>query len=188
MVASDSSPVVSQPASNINERGALKGSARGAGKEERRETFSLLFSSLGPACELNREDWGRVSGSFNLKLRANTRTQHCWGLLRPFACSLTNTVCIYFNTTMVKEDVPAASDSIPRMKGTKNTALVQFEAFLPSLVHLSMNFIGPNDICFLTVITSYPCQVPQASLPLVRRVFQQVQGTHTTFCTFIQLF
>ena len=44
MIASDSSPVVSQSASNINERGALKGSARGAGKEERRETFSLLFS------------------------------------------------------------------------------------------------------------------------------------------------
>ena len=126
MVASDSSPVVSQSAININERGALKGSARGAGKEERRETFSLLFSSfpslfralLGHACDPNREDWGRVSGSFNLKLRANTRTQHCWGLLRPFACSLTNTVCIYFNTTMVKEDVPAASDCIPRMKGT----------------------------------------------------------------------
>ena len=46
MVASDSSPVVSQSASNINERGALKGSARGAGKEERRETLSLLFSSF----------------------------------------------------------------------------------------------------------------------------------------------
>ena len=46
MVASDSSPVVSQSAININERGALKGSARGAGKEGRRETFSLLFSSF----------------------------------------------------------------------------------------------------------------------------------------------
>ena len=46
MVASDSSPVVSQSAININERGALKGNARGAGKEERRETFSLLFSSF----------------------------------------------------------------------------------------------------------------------------------------------
>ena len=46
MVASDSSPVVSQSASNINKRGALKGSARGAGKEERRETFFLLFSSF----------------------------------------------------------------------------------------------------------------------------------------------
>ena len=45
MVASDSSPVVSQSAININERGALKGSARGAGKEERGETLSLLFSS-----------------------------------------------------------------------------------------------------------------------------------------------
>ena len=44
MVASDSSPVVSQSASNINERGALKGSARGAGKEERGETLSLSFS------------------------------------------------------------------------------------------------------------------------------------------------
>ena len=76
---------------------------------------------------------------------------------------------------------------IPRMKGTKNTALVQFEAFWPSLVNLSVNFFGPNDICFLTVITSYPYQVPQASSPLVCRVFQ-VQGTHTTFGTFIQLF
>ena len=46
MVASDSSPVVSQSAININERGALKGSARDAGKEERRETLSLLFSSF----------------------------------------------------------------------------------------------------------------------------------------------
>ena len=46
MLASDSSPVVSQSASNINERGALKGSARGAGKEEKRETLSLLFSSF----------------------------------------------------------------------------------------------------------------------------------------------
>ena len=46
MVASDSSPVVSQSASNIKERGALKGSARDAGKEERRETLSLLFSSF----------------------------------------------------------------------------------------------------------------------------------------------
>ena len=79
---------------------------------------------------------------------------------------------------MVKEDVPAASDSIPRMKGTKNTALVQFEAFLPSLIHLSMNFIGANDICFLTVITSYPCQVPQASLPLVRRFFSSSGDPH----------
>ena len=46
MVASDLSPVVSQSSININERGALKGSARGAGKEERRETLSLLFSSF----------------------------------------------------------------------------------------------------------------------------------------------
>ena len=45
MVASDSSPVVSRSASNIKERGALKGSARGAGKEERK-TLSLLFSSF----------------------------------------------------------------------------------------------------------------------------------------------
>ena len=45
MVASDSSPVVSQCAININERGALKGSARGAGKEERK-TLSLLSSSF----------------------------------------------------------------------------------------------------------------------------------------------
>ena len=45
MVASDSSPVVSQCAININERGALKGSARGAGKEERK-TLSVLSSSF----------------------------------------------------------------------------------------------------------------------------------------------
>ena len=45
MVASDSSPVVSQSAININERGALKGSARGAGKEERK-TLSVLSSSF----------------------------------------------------------------------------------------------------------------------------------------------
>ena len=52
MVASDSSPVVSQSAININERGALKGSARGAGKEERRETLSILFSSFPSPVEL----------------------------------------------------------------------------------------------------------------------------------------
>ena len=45
MVASDSSPVVSQSVSNIKERGTLKASARGAGKEERK-TLSLLFSSF----------------------------------------------------------------------------------------------------------------------------------------------
>ena len=46
MVASDSSPVVSQCVIDINERVALKGSAWGAGKEERGETLFLLFSSF----------------------------------------------------------------------------------------------------------------------------------------------